>query len=196
MDQSMALWRKRKYVYWHTHLDRGECVKRLSSEVNPWFDPADILRPLAKLLGRKFAPVCGSIRGDDFRLRKQKMWGYHNSHLPILYGKLVDEPVSGTRIEGYFDVELYTRVWEYIMLGVAVLMAGTVAVLSACEGDKCSALTALLVIVGIPLVIRLASKLFWWIDSRDVGFLTEFVEKMLDAKPVDARDAEMLRIRH
>jgi hypothetical protein len=156
------------------------------------------------LTGRKAKPACCNVREDSFRMHKRKFWGYHNSFMPILYGKLIDEPLSGTRIECHFDVHPFTRLSIALMYAVAAAMgigAFAAAISKAEPGAYRPGIPAALAIgvavgCGAAAVYWLLFKLFWWIDSGDVQFLTEFLEKALDAKPAINEQDIAPRVRH
>ena len=66
-------------------------------------------------------PVLGKFSERTFRLQKRRYW--RNDFAPYFYGQIQSES-GGTKIEGYFDVarwvKLFMRIW---LVGAAVLGA-------------------------------------------------------------------------
>lgn len=112
------------------------------------------------------------------------MWGYHNGFTPVFFGKLVDDCASGTSIEGHFGVGVLARFVFYlgaVMMGLMALAVIIGSMFGGSEGQPMSPILTVLCILGFWAVWLLALTLFWWIDSGDIRFMTEFFENVLEA---------------
>ena len=153
-------------------LPRGECVKRLQSNVSSYWAIASANK------------VVGSIDGDTLRLRKRIY--YRNSFQPTLRGRLSDAP-GGTRIHCEFRSIPLTPI--LIAAGVIVVVAiGMVASLLASRHIRFEdiPLVAILIPLGaLPLFVGLGFGTIWFgrrLARGDEDMLLDFLRKTLDAR--------------
>src|SRR5438105_1103527 len=85
-------------------------------------------RTLFALSGYKGSlPVLGKISDRTFRLQRRRY--SRNDFTPQFYGHFETEP-GGSRIEGYFDISSWAKIFMRIWLGAVVLLGGPIFVLT------------------------------------------------------------------
>src|SRR5580658_6096604 len=103
---------KRKTIALRTDFAVEECLRRLQSET----DPGE--RTLFAWSGYKGSkPVLAKFKENQFRLWKRRY--YRNDFAPIFFGT-VSSQGQGTRIEGYFDMNPWVKIFTAVWLGFAI----------------------------------------------------------------------------
>ena len=76
-------------------------------------------------------PMIGVLSDGTFRVYKRRYW--RNDFAPQFYGSMHAEPRGGTRVEGFFDLSPWVRVFMRWWLGGVVLIGGTLFILSGLD---------------------------------------------------------------
>ena len=170
----------RHFIALRTDFGTEECRRRLNESIDPE------RRTIFSLSGYKGSkPVMGRIDGYEFHLQKRRYW--NNDFAQQFYGNLLPEE-RGTRIEGYFDVPRWTKMFLRFWLGGVILIGSPVFILSLLqrvrgggyeEGD---ARLGLLVPPCLLLFGVLLPKLGLWLGRHEEQFILGFLERTLVAR--------------
>ncbi len=128
--------------------------------------------------------VLGVVSGSEFCLHKRRYW--RNDFGPLLYGRIFPEGRS-SRIEAYWGIPRWTRLFMRVWLAFAVLMGIPIFVNSlyqllssepTVQGDL---YVGLLVPPGMVLFRVLLPRLGLLLSSPERPYLIEFLERVLVA---------------
>lgn len=130
-------------------------------------------------------PVLGEVSDSSFRLQKRRYW--RNDFAPRFYGK-VEPEYGGTRIEGYFDMTRWVKLFMRVWLGGVVLFGGPLFVMSLLDVTTGSHHTTGDTWVGVivpPSMILfgiLLPKFGRLLGCGEERFLLEFLQGTLAAR--------------
>ena len=169
---------KRNAIAWRTDFSVEECLRHLREGTDPG------LRTVFSFSGYKGKkPVLSRFDGDQFTLWKRKY--YRNDFAPYFYGALTSE-TAGTRIEGRFDMNKFTKIFMRLWLALTALM-GLPAVYSALSsGRNADALFCAEIFGGMLAFGFLLPKFGQLIGKGQERYLREFLETTLAARTDDS----------
>jgi hypothetical protein len=174
----------RHFITLRTDFDTEECRRRLIESID--LDQRTIFS-LSGYKGSK--PVIGRIEGYQFCLHKRQYW--HNDFAPQFYGNLWSQD-RGTIIEGYFDMQRWTKMFMRIWLGFALVVGIPLFLFSFSDlffgssnmnGDP---RIGLLVPPSLVLFGILLPKLGLWLGRYDEQCILEFLQRTLVAGVADS----------
>jgi hypothetical protein len=165
---------KRNAIAWRTDLSVEECLRRLR-------EGTDIgvrtIFPFSGYKGKK--PVLSKFDGDQFTLWKRKY--YRNDFVPYFYGALTPE-AAGTRIEGRFDMNKFTKIFMRVWLAFVALTGLPVVYSALSNGRNADALFGAEVAGGMLAFGFLMPKFGQLIGKGQERYLREFLETTLAAR--------------
>jgi hypothetical protein len=162
------------------------CRTKLMEEIDP------ARRTIFSFSGyRGTKPVIGLISGLELRLQKRRYW--RNDFVPILYGRIITDG-AGTRIEAYWGIQRWTRIFMRIWLILAALIGTPIFLASlrqlitgkpSVQGDL---YVGLLVPPGMLLFGGiLLPKLGLLLGLHERRYLVRFLEGVLVAQTIQQR---------
>jgi hypothetical protein len=155
----------------------GEALRRSIDEEH---------RTLFSLSGyRGSRPVLGEVTGNTFHIHKRRYW--RNDFAPYLYAEFQTKG-SGSRIEAYFDVSRWVKLFMRIWLAGVVLLGAPMFVLTALDvltgshhtsGDNRVGLIVPPALLLWGFLLPRIGRLF---SHTDEAFLLEFLSHTLVAR--------------
>jgi hypothetical protein len=169
----------------HSALAPDALVDRLRSSVD------EERRTPFSLSGYKGSrPVLGKVGESTFRLQKRRCW--RNDFAPHFYGQIQPEP-GGTKIEGYFDVPRWAKLFMRVWLAAAVALGTPIFVLTLLDvttgshnvsGDKWVGLAVPPALVAFGILLPKLGRLLGRPDERTI---LEHLQNTLAARCEDYR---------
>jgi hypothetical protein len=166
---------KTNTIVLRTNLSAEECLRRLG-------EAADVgKRAIFALSGYKGSkPVLATFDGNRFKLWKRIY--YRNDFRPYFYGMLVPQD-RGCRIEGYFDVDRWMKLFMWFWLAFVVLTGLPVFIATMSQPIRSDGWIGAVVPLGLILFGVFLPKFGRWIARGQEAFLKEFIEATLAATP-------------
>jgi hypothetical protein len=161
-------------IFLRTDLSPEECLRRLGEAT----DVAQWGFSLSGYRGSK--PVLAKFDGNRFKLWKRIY--YRNDFRPYFYGTLVPQDRS-SRIQGYFDVDRWVKIFMWVWLGFVILSSIPVFIVSVSRPIRGDAWVGVIVPIGLILFGIFLPKFGRWIGRGQETFLKEFLETTLAATP-------------
>jgi hypothetical protein len=164
---------KTNTIVLRTELSAEECLRRLG-------EATDVgKRTIFSFSGyRGSKPVLARFDGDRFKLWKRIY--YRNDFRPYFYGTLVPQE-RGCRIEGYFDVDRWIKIFMWFWLGFVAFTSIPVFIVSASRPMRGDAWVGVIVPLGLVLFGIFLPKFGRWMARGQEAFLKEFLETTLAA---------------
>ena len=141
-------------------------------------------------------PVLGEVGADSFRLRKRIF--YRNDFARQFYGRFESEP-GGTRIEGYFDVRLFPRIFMTVWFAGVISIGAIIfveAVRDLMGGGHPFANNLWIGLVTAPAMLLFGIGLLWfcrWLSRSGETFIVEHLKATLSAQAEEPRPTRSLR---
>jgi len=165
---------KTNTIVLRTELSAEECLRRLR-------EATDVAKWGFSLSGyRGSKPVLAKFDGNRFKLWKRIY--YRNDFRPYFYGTVLAQD-RGNRIEGYFDVDRWVKIFMRIWLTFAILPSIPVFFKSVSRPIRGDAWVGAIVPIGLILFGIFLPKFGRWIGRGQETFLKEFLETTLAATP-------------
>jgi len=134
------------------------------------------------------APVIGWMDGYQFYLHKRRTW--RNDFAPQCYGNFVTQD-KGTRIECYFDLQRWAKVFMNVWLTMAIVFGVPVFAFSIWDLLKTGRYNDGGEYLGMVVPVGLISfgiylpKFGLLLGNSEEGFILEFLVRALEAKKCD-----------
>lgn len=130
-------------------------------------------------------PILGKIEGNKIRLEKRRY--YHNSFAPYFYATLTQQN-NGTRIEGYFDMSQFVKIFMRIWL--AFVFAGGIPIFILTLKDSLlgthtmsgDAFVGFLVPPVLIIFGFLFPKVGRWLARNEETYILNFLQQTLPAR--------------
>lgn len=135
-------------------------------------------------------PFLGKVGENTFRLQKRRHW--RNDFAPRFYGQIQPEP-GGTKIEGYFDVARWAKLFMRLWLAAAVALGAPVFVLTLLDvtmgsrnisGDTWVGLVVPPALVAFGILLPKLGRLLGRAEERAI---LEHLQNTLAARLEDSR---------
>ena len=158
-----------------TNFEVQECLRRLeeAADRGQW-------NPFSLSGYRGSKPLLAKIDGQEIKVWKRIY--YRNDFRPYFYGTLISE-ADGTRIEGYFGLDQWVRIFMWIWMGFVALSCIPMLTLFVREGGLHSKDAALDLVPLYMLAFGvLLPKVGRWIGRGQERFILESLQETLAAR--------------
>jgi hypothetical protein len=155
-----------------------ECLRRLSNTTDP---PKLTLFSRSGYKGSK--PVMAKIDGEKIKLWKRRY--YRNGFAPFFFGT-ISPAGQGARIEGYFGMDPFVKVFMVFWLGFVLFVCGSVLIATLSHPFHARDLPAFIIPPGMLIFGIALPKIGAWMARSEEKYLREFLETTLAARSAGA----------
>jgi hypothetical protein len=168
---------KPKEIVLQTNLAVEDCIHRIQEST----DSGE--RTLFSLSGYKGSkPLLVKFDGNQFKLWKRRY--YRNDFSPYFYGTLSAEN-QGTRIQGHFDINRWTKIFMRIWLAGVVLFTLPVLLATLRQTAHGDAWVGVAVPIGLIAFGILMPNFGRWLGRNEEKYIKDFLETTLLAQPTE-----------
>jgi hypothetical protein len=170
---------KPEIIILRSDLAPDECMRRIEASTEPGS------RTIFSLSGYKGSkPLLVKFEGNQFALWKRRY--YRNDFAPYFFGTLSPDN-QGTRLEGHFDMNRWTKIFMRIWIAFALLFSVPVLFAMLSRPIQGNAWVGILFPIGFILFGIFLPKFGRWLGRSEEKFMVEFLEATLAAQPVESQ---------
>ena len=170
---------KTENIALHSDLPPDECIRRIQASTDPGS------RTIFSLSGYKGSkPLLVKLDGNQFVLWKRRY--YRNDFAPCFFGTFSPDG-QGSRLEGYFDMNRWVKIFMTIWIAFAVLTSLPVLFATLNGPVRDNAWVGVAVPIGFVAFGIFLPKFGRWMGKSEEKFMTEFLETTLAAQPAERR---------
>jgi hypothetical protein len=170
---------KPEKIVLNTDFAPDECIRRIEASA----DPGN--RTIFSLSGYKGAkPLLVKFSGNQFVLWKRRY--YRNDFAPYFFGTLSPDS-KGTRLEGYFDMNRWAKIFMRIWIAFAILFSLPVIFAILSRPIQGNAWLGILIPIGFVLFGIFLPKFGRWMGRGEERFMRDFLQTTLAAQPAESQ---------
>jgi hypothetical protein len=170
---------KPENIVLHSAIPPDECIRRIEASTDPGS------RSVFSLSGYKGSkPLLVKFDGDQFKLWKRRY--YRNDFAPYFFGTLSPDN-QGTRLEGYFDMDRWVKIFMKIWIAFAALFTVPVFFATLNRPDRANGWIGIVIPIGFVLFGIVLPKFGRWTGRGEEKFMREFLQTTLAAQPVESQ---------